>query len=112
QRSKLDWSSVEREEHASLRRLYKALLAVRREHPALRSLDLDSLEAIADDAKNVLLVRRWSGSQQALVAFNFSDESQSVDAPSGAWRELLETNAKIDGGRVTLPPHSFGVWSN
>ncbi|HEX7808292.1 MAG TPA: malto-oligosyltrehalose trehalohydrolase [Thermoanaerobaculia bacterium] len=112
ERSKLDWSTVEREEHASMRRLYKALLAMRREHPALRSLDLDSLEAIADDAKNVLLVRRWSGSQQALVAFNFSDESQSVDAPSGAWRELLETNAKIDGGRVTLPPHSFGVWGN
>jgi maltooligosyltrehalose trehalohydrolase len=112
QRSKLDWSSLERAKHASVRRWYKALLLLRRAHPALRSLDLDSLEAIADDAKNVLLVRRWSGAQQALVAFNFSDETQSVDAPFGEWRVLLDTNAKIDDGLVTLPAHSFGVWSN
>lgn len=111
-RSKLNWSSLERDEHASMWRLYKQLIALRRAHPALRSLDLSSLHAIADDAKQVLVVRRWHGDAQALVAFNFSEKAQTVDAPQGGWKVLLDTGAKIDGGRMTLPPHSFAVWGS
>lgn len=109
-RSKLNWSALERDEHASMRRLYKQLLALRRDHPALRKLDLDSLETFAWDTKQVLLVRRWSGEHQALVAFNFSDRAQNVDAPAGAWHALMETGAKIEGGQVTLPPSGFAIW--
>ncbi|HEX2831837.1 MAG TPA: malto-oligosyltrehalose trehalohydrolase [Thermoanaerobaculia bacterium] len=111
-RSKLNWSALERDEHASMRRLYKQLLALRRDHPALRNLDLDSLETFAYDAKQVLLVRRWSEGQQALVAFNFSDKAQNVDAPAGAWHTLMETGAKIEAGQVTLPPGGFAVWGS
>jgi maltooligosyltrehalose trehalohydrolase len=109
-RSKLNWSCLQHDEHASMWRLYKKLLSLRREHPALRNLDLASLEARADDEKQVLLVRRWKDDAQALVAFNFSDKAQTVNAPEGAWRSLMDTGAKIEGGNVTLPPHSFAVW--
>ena len=110
-RSKLNWSLIDVEEHASMWRLYQQLLALRRDTPALRRLDLASLETHADDAKQVLLVRRWTDSDQALVAFNFSDEPQTVDAPAGEWRAGLETGAKLEESRLTLPPHAFGVWS-
>ena len=83
---------------------------MRRDTPALRRLDLGSLEARADDEKQVLLVRRWTDADQALVAFNFSDRTQTVDAPAGEWRALMDTGAKIEGSRLTLPPHSFAVW--
>jgi maltooligosyltrehalose trehalohydrolase len=106
-RSKLNWSLLEREEHASLWRLYQRLLALRRETPALRRLDLDALQTHADDEKQVLLLRR----ENTLTAFNFSDRAQTVDAPEGQWRALMETGAKIEGSRLTLPPHGFAVWS-
>jgi len=109
-RSKLNWSLLEREEHASMWRLYRRLLALRRDTPALRRLDLAALEARADDERAVLLVRRWTDADQALLAFNFSDHTQTVDAPAGEWGALIDTGAKIEGERLTLPPHSFAVW--
>ncbi|HET8798044.1 MAG TPA: DUF3459 domain-containing protein, partial [Thermoanaerobaculia bacterium] len=109
---KLNWPLIERDEHASLRRLYKELLRLRREHPALRKLDLASLETRADDAKQVLLVRRWSDAAQALTAFNFSDRTQTVEAWEGRWHALIDTGAKIENGRATLPPHAFAVWES
>jgi maltooligosyltrehalose trehalohydrolase len=110
-RSKLNWASIEREDHASLWRLYRQLLALRRDTPALRRLDLASLHVHADDTKQVLVMRRWSDDDQALVAFNFSDRAQTVDAPEGEWHALLDTGAKIERSRLTLPPHAFAVWS-
>jgi maltooligosyltrehalose trehalohydrolase len=107
-RSKLHWP-VE----SSLRRLYKQLLALRRDTPALKRLDLDAVETHADDERRVLLVRRWTESDQVLLAFHFGDKAQTVEVPfaPAAWRPLIDTGAKIEGSRVTLPPHAFAVWS-
>jgi maltooligosyltrehalose trehalohydrolase len=112
-RSKLNWTLVERDEHASIRRLYKQLLALRRATPALRRLDLASLETHADDDAGVLLIRRWTERDQALLAFHFGEKARSLDLPfaSASWRALIDTGAKIEGNRLTLPPISFAVWS-
>jgi hypothetical protein len=86
---------------------------LRRDTPALRQLDLSSVETHADDAASVLLVRRGSGREQVLVAFNFSDGEQTASLPGedSTWRLLLEGGGRIDGkGRITLPPAAFGVW--
>jgi maltooligosyltrehalose trehalohydrolase len=93
-RSRIDWSLSERGEHAKLRAFYKDLLQRRRETPALRTLDLAQVETHADDERRVLFVRRGD----ATIAFNFSDETQTVDAPFGG------------GKRVTLQPYAFELW--
>ncbi len=102
-RSKLNWSLLEHDEHESIWRLYHDLLALRRDTPALRQLDLSTVETHADDEKQVLVVRRGD----TLTAFNFSDRDQTVDVPAG--RLLLETGAKIEEGRLMLSPHGFAV---
>jgi maltooligosyltrehalose trehalohydrolase len=103
--SRLKWSLGREGEHATLRRLYQQLFRLRREKPSLRTLDLASVETIVDEERRVLVVRRWSGSEQTLLAFNFSDREQSVDVRgAAAWKPLLETGAKLDGTRLTLPP--------
>jgi maltooligosyltrehalose trehalohydrolase len=103
-RSKLTWS-----ENASFRRLYAELLRLRRETPALRSLDLDAVEAHADEERRVLLVRRGG---EVLIAFNFSGEPQSLDLPfePAAWHAILDTGAKLEGNRLTMPPNGFAVF--
>jgi len=105
--SKLDWSLLESEAHASLWRFYRQLLKLRRETPALRKLDLSLVETHADDETQVLVVRR----EDTLTAFNFSNRAQTVDAPEGEWKALMETGAKLERGRLTLPPHGFAIWS-
>jgi maltooligosyltrehalose trehalohydrolase len=111
QRSKLSWNL-----DSSLRRLYKQLLAFRRDIPSLRSLDLDKVETHADDERRVLLITR----AESRVAFNFSDVAQTLLSALPAlaqtgvsalrWEPLIDTGAKIAGDQVTLPPHSFALW--
>jgi maltooligosyltrehalose trehalohydrolase len=95
--SKLNWSRAEEPQHASMRDFYKRLLALRRETPALRDLDLSAVEAAADDERLLLFVRRGKGSDRKVVAFNFSGETHTIDAPFG-------------GGRRTLQPYAFELW--
>jgi maltooligosyltrehalose trehalohydrolase len=111
QSSKLNWSLTGKGEHASLRRLYHQLLRLRRETPSLRTLDLSRLETQVDESRRVLVVRRWSESEQTLIAFNFSGEEQSLDvAAQAAWKPVIENGATIDGKRLTLPP-SFAIFT-
>ena len=74
QRSKLTWKG-----DASLRQFYADLFRLRRETPALRSLDLDDVEARADDERRVLLVRRGD----VFIGFNFSEREQTIEIPGG-----------------------------
>jgi maltooligosyltrehalose trehalohydrolase len=74
QRSKLTWNGDD-----SLRCFYADLLRLRRETPALRSLDLDNVEVHADDDRRVLLVRRGD----VFIAFNFSEREQTIALPGG-----------------------------
>ena len=54
-------------------------MRLRRETPALRSLDLDNVEVHADDDRRLLLVRRGD----VFIAFNFSEREQTIALPGG-----------------------------
>jgi maltooligosyltrehalose trehalohydrolase len=110
QRSKLSWALLEQPEHAAMWRWYQQLLALRRQTPVLSDLHLDRLRTLADDERQVLLIVRGQGPHAVLTAFNFSGETQTVDPPQGSWKTMLDTEAKIDGSRLTLPPYGVGVW--
>ena len=81
-------SKLTRRGDDSLRQLYADLLRLRRETPSLRALDLDDVEANADDERRTLLMRRGD----VFVAFNFSDTEQTIES------------------RV-VPAEGFTIWS-
>ncbi|HKO56310.1 MAG TPA: DUF3459 domain-containing protein, partial [Thermoanaerobaculia bacterium] len=101
-RSKLRWSLLGEQRHRELRDLYRELFRIRRATPSLRSLDLGAVETQADDDRRTLLVRRGD----CVIAFNFGDEEQRVPV-SGSF--LIETGARMEGGRLVLPPATFAV---
>jgi maltooligosyltrehalose trehalohydrolase len=84
-RSKLAWKP-----RNELWSLYQSLLRLRRETPALRSLDLSAVRTHVDEAKRTLVVERGD----VVVAFNFSDREQQVD---------------VRGKKVTLASFGFEV---
>ncbi|HUP49389.1 MAG TPA: malto-oligosyltrehalose trehalohydrolase [Thermoanaerobaculia bacterium] len=112
ERSRLNWKLLDRSEHASLRDLYRTLLALRRETPALRRLDLEAIETQADDSRRILLVRRWAGDDQVLIAYNFAAGEQAVEVPfaPAAWKPMIESGAKMEAQRLTIPGWSFGLF--
>jgi maltooligosyltrehalose trehalohydrolase len=65
-RSKLDWTERDRMPHAGMLALHRALLHLRRTHPALRRRDRDSfaVEALGPDA---LALRRTGADGSALL---------------------------------------------
>lgn len=111
-RSTLNWSLLQQEKHASLRDLYRKLFTARRERPALRSLDLESVETHGDDNDGVLLVHRRSGNDRALIAFNFSESAKTIEIPFAAaqWKVVIDTGASVRGERLELQPFSFGLF--
>jgi len=67
--SRLRWDERDAEPHRSTLALYKALLRLRREDPVLRAAGRASLHATAH--REVLVVRRWHGSEARLLLANF-----------------------------------------
>lgn len=66
--SRLDWAERDREPHASILRLHRALLRLRREEPAWRWSDGSRFEVSAADGGTVLLRRESGGAATLTVA--------------------------------------------
>lgn len=97
-RSTFDESRISRIDDARARQYQawvKRLIRLRREHPALRSSDL---EVSADEGEQTLIVRRSSGSDQLLMVANFSGEARLVRV-EGTWTLLGDSrDPEASGG--------------
>ncbi|HEU4556662.1 MAG TPA: malto-oligosyltrehalose trehalohydrolase [Longimicrobium sp.] len=109
ERSKLDWMERERPPHAGILALHRALLHLRRTHPALRTDDRASFAAAAlgghalvlrrvgDDGRAVLLVAAL-GEGGVTVDLGALDETR---APAGGgWELYLSTEEGRFGGET------------
>lgn len=81
-------------EEAAIERLYKELLRLRRDIPAMRTLNKRRTSAIADDLNRTLVVRREENDSVVLCLFNFCDEQRTLytSAEAGTWDCILDTN--------------------
>jgi maltooligosyltrehalose trehalohydrolase len=106
ERSKLDWSEIDDPPHRRMLDLYRALLMLRREHPALTDPDFRSIDVDYDEQARWITVRRRRAS--TVVAANLGEEP--VTLPIGG-RLMLSTHAdtSIDGASVALAAWSAAV---
>jgi maltooligosyltrehalose trehalohydrolase len=104
QRSKLDWSEVERENHQRLLRWYVDLIALRHAHEDLHDPWSQEVEATYDPTARTFWMQR--GEHQ--VAVNLSDEPRSFDVYG---RVLLswDHGVAVRGACVEVPPRSAAV---
>lgn len=99
QHSKLDWAKLEKTPHAQILALYKALLALRAQHPALKDDDLSHLSvARDDDARWVTVLRRPPGETWFATLANLSDQAVKVPLPAEGGKILLATDEPRFGG--------------
>ncbi len=91
-RSKLDHGLREAGRHKVLRDLYRELLRLRRELPALRAESLDDLEVLAVDeaARTLSLIRRSAGGE-AWLGLNFGPDPAALQPPDGDWLAVLDS---------------------
>jgi maltooligosyltrehalose trehalohydrolase len=95
-RSRLDWGEAEREPHASLRRLYRALLA-RRAEWSLGRLERSDYDVVAGEGSVVLRMERPGGGRiVAVIRLAGTGRSEVAPPPcrrrgADGWRLALST---------------------
>ncbi len=106
-RSKLDWGLREKDRHALLLAFYRALLQLRQETPALRFPDKERMRVTPFPEHRALVVERWDGDDETLVAMNFGDHPAEVrfTLREGTWDCVLDSaDARWGGPGATAPP--------
>ena len=97
---------TEDRDSASMLTLYRALLALRREQPALLFGEIYDVTPVGENEFPVLTYRRSDGEERVQVLRNLSAQPQTVPCPAG--RILMSTNASREpvqvSGSVTLGP--------
>jgi glycosidase len=98
-------------------RAYRDLIALRRDHLRL-FVDGDVEWLLTDDANRLLAYRRSLGGEEAIVAFNASEDVQEMEMPAtdGAWRlawpPRRDVETRSEGGTLAarIPPLAARVW--
>ena len=119
----LDWTVQDSEPGLTLRGKYKQLIALRKEHPGLRSNNFypslwkDSQTQLneegfgIDQARNLVVYHRWGNDEQGhlerfYIVLNFSGQTQSVQVnvpDNGPWQELLNnTTVTTTNNRIAV----------
>jgi maltooligosyltrehalose trehalohydrolase len=99
----------ERHTHSGIYRLYRDLLAMRKEDPVLAVNDRTATTALGRTSQ-VLVVHRWQGSTHRVLVANFGNEAmldpfEGLEIPGGGrgWAPLFTTDAKRYGGAGWSP---------
>jgi maltooligosyltrehalose trehalohydrolase len=96
ERSKLDWRRLEQPEHARLLALYRDLLALRRQEPALRPGE--AAVRVALDPPGAMTVRLDHPAAPLVACFNLSDRPRRAPRPDGTLDVALSTEEARYGG--------------
>lgn len=104
-RSKLNWEEAGSGDHARLLKLYRSLIALRREHTELAGLGFGETDVKFNDDEGWLRFRR--GSVEVLL--NLSDAKIRLDEVSGTLLLATEDGTRPEGGALALAPWSAAV---
>jgi maltooligosyltrehalose trehalohydrolase len=122
-RAKLNVGQADHGRGRELAEWHRELLRLRRERPALASLDRRRMRVMHHDAEQLLVVLRWSSADRVLVVMNFgrSPVTTNLPIPEGAWAKLLDSSAAGDARSdlrgpgetwLTLEARSFALWAS
>ena len=111
--SKLQWQKRKDGRHQTLLSFHKALIELRREIPALSTLDRSRLRVQGWEERKTLLVHRWDGteSSRVLCFFNLNNEVSQLEMPAfvpePVWKKKLDSSETIWGGPGTALPDTL-----
>lgn len=92
--SKLNWDNIDRGKHGALRSLYKKLIQLRQNTPALAKLYKNNLEVHSQEEEKILWVYRHAPESKVFYVMNFNGEASScsLSIPQGNWSKILDTS--------------------
>jgi maltooligosyltrehalose trehalohydrolase len=127
QGSKLHWNLRNEGDNAIMLGFYRELLRLRRDVPALASLDRKAQEVTLSGNGKAIVARRWTKNSTVAMAFYFGNDEQVIDLPlpAGLWRVIMDSSeerwngvggapvkamASSNNAQVSMKPWSVLVW--
>jgi cyclomaltodextrinase / maltogenic alpha-amylase / neopullulanase len=99
----------EQEQDRELLETFRSLVALRREHPALRSSDYRRVHPTGKRNGQLVAFERRDGDETLLVAVNAGEEDAGVPVGPGSFT-LLWGEGKAGDGAIHLPARTGSVW--
>jgi maltooligosyltrehalose trehalohydrolase len=90
-RCRLDHALKDKDQHRQLRALYRELLRLRREVPALRNPTKEQLRVFVDEPGRTILLHRGTEHDEAVVALRFAAEPGPIPVAGEGWTKVLDT---------------------
>lgn len=92
-RCKLNHQRKHEGQHKALYELYRSLIALRKQIPALRALCKETMEVGRLEREHALLVRRWTEADEAFIIFYCSGTAGTFpfDFPNGRWQKRIDS---------------------
>jgi maltooligosyltrehalose trehalohydrolase len=93
-RSKINTELHNTGNHRILFDFYKTLIRMRKELPPLKNLSKDNMEVKDYEPQKVILIKRWHGNEQLLLAVNFNETTVQIDNPfDGTWQKVFDSSS-------------------
>ena len=104
QQSKLQWHLVNEDHHRTMFAYYKALLTLRKNHPALQHLNRKQLEVLYDEESKTLQLHRWHYEEHIICLMNFSQTAQLITLTlNQSWVKIMDSAEERWGGNTSMP---------
>ncbi len=96
-------------EHRILYTYYRELIRLRREVPALRSLNKKAMKVSIDEKARILFLHRWQGESEAAIVYNCGKDGSvaGLPMPEGRWRKHLDSAEVAWGGSGSRTPETL-----
>lgn len=104
--SKLDWSEVHQQRHASVLQWHKDLIALRRSQPSLSDGRMQDVDVRFDERAKWLAVRR--GNIEVICNLNFDRQAISIE-PKPSRFIVSEIDYQLRPGLIELPADSVAI---
>jgi maltooligosyltrehalose trehalohydrolase len=103
-KSKINWDKRTGSHHKILLDFYKHLITLRRQSPALSSLDKNSLDVDGFEESKILFLRRWNEDHAIFCIFNFHESDMHFIFPlhESTWGKMLDSSDKTWNGPGSL----------
>ncbi len=104
--SKLKWETRAEGTHAVVLAYYRELLRLRRQVPALRTLDREALTVVFSEAERTMTVQRRHPEGNVTLLFNLAEAKRTMRAlpPQGRWQRFFDSAEVRWGGPGTALP--------
>lgn len=106
-RSRLNEELRNQGHHQTLHTLYRTLITLRKNTPALASLDRKCLAVRVLERERLIITERWNHEERILCLFSFAGEATRFPFPAegGRWRKLFDSSDVCWSGPGGALPH-------